>query len=267
MMKKLAKSILTVLLLAVVTWSCSDNGTGAEPENPPEVPDIEAAQPDFSYFDSQAKVPDQIQAGEAFSNAQGTVLGASFMVGIGQLGPIYLEMARDEEAEFEDGQWVWSYNATYEGQTVGFKLTSTVNEDANEVQWAYYMSSSGGETEIEEFKYMEGTTSLDGNTGNWKIYEFGNSTSSEAMMAYEWNIDDDENLTASFEFPSDDANTSLNYEQDGSQYTLSINGSDGSTEVYWDIENDQGYWWNKVQDEKLCWSSGKANIACSDIGL
>ncbi len=263
-----AKRVTTALFLALVVWSCKDSGTGAEPDSPPVIPDITVAQPDFSYFESPAMMADQtMMEGEAYATAQGTVMGAGFMFAFGQLGTAYFEMARDQESEFKNGQWVWSYSAAYDGESMEVRLVATVDEDANEVQWAYYISSSGGDVEYNELKLMGGTTSLDGKTGDWAMYGFDDSAGQQAVMAYDWSVDSDENLKASFEFPSDDANTSLIYMQDGSRYTLTINNINGTVEVYWDVENDQGYWWDKTENEKLCWSSGKANIACGDIGL
>lgn len=267
MVIKFAKQLTAAFFLALIVWSCKDSGTGAELESPPEIPDISVAQPDFSYFDSSDIIYDQLTDGEAYTTAQGTVVGAGFMFVFGQLGTAYIEMARDHESEFKNGQWVWSYRASYDGETVEAKLVSTVNEDANEAQWAYYMSSSGGETGYQELKLMGGTTSLDGKRGTWAMYGFDDSASHEAMMTYDWEVDSDENLKASFEFPSEDASTSLVYVQDGSRYTLSINSMNGSVEVYWDVENDRGYWWDKTENQKLCWSSGKTSVACGDIGL
>jgi hypothetical protein len=268
------KRISYILLIAVLFASLGiigcgdDSSTGPDPEEAPSIPEITAAQPDFSYFENASKAGNEMLTGDAFGSAQNTANSAEFLFSFGQLGTTYFNMAENEEPEFEDGEWVWSYSASFESQTLEFKLTASVNESANEVDWAYFISSTGGEQEFEEYRFMEGTTSLDGSSGNWQINDYPEeSTTPEAVMSYEWDINDDDELTATFTFHNEDDISTISYVEDGSTHTLTINGSNSDLELYWDTQADHGYWWDKDSGDQLCWDASKEDIACSDIGF
>lgn len=259
------------LFLMIVAVGCGDNSTGTEPEGePPEIPEITAAQPDFSYF-SQTKEKSKLLDDHAFSNAQNTALTAQGLFAFGQFYNFF-GMSENEEPEFEDGQWVWNYSITSGGETLEFKLvamheaTETINgTEVDRIHWEFYISATGEEFELEDFKYMEGTT-WSGMKGDWTVYDYSEDGSSNRLMSYEWIFDNDENLSATFNFHDEDTISSIEYVQDGTAHTLTMN-STTDLEVYWDTAEDHGYWWDKGSNEKLCWTSDKSTIACSDIGL
>lgn len=268
-MKKVSYLLVITLLFIGLSGCGDDSSTGPDRDEAPSVPEITAAQPDFSYFENTEKSGKELANGDAFGSAQSTATSAKFLFSFSQLGTTYFEMAENEDPEFEDGEWVWVYSSAWEGQSVEFKLTANVNESANEVEWAYFISATGGEVEYEDYRYMEGTTSLDGNSGSWQINDYPQgSTTPEAVMSYEWNINADDDLTATFNFHDEEDLSTIGYVQDGSTHTLTIEGSSSNNlEVYWDTEEDHGYWWDKDNGEKLCWNSSKDDIACSDIGF
>lgn len=264
------------LLLMMVTASCGDNSTGTDEDEPPEIPELTAAQPDFSYFDDSSaqkffdethKTNNQLSAGDAYGSASSTALTVQALFSFGQSGFSYFSMAENEEPEFKDGEWVWTYSITYEGATLEFKLTANINESAGNVQWAYYLSYTGGEEEFVDYKFMEGTTSLDGKSGDWTVFAFLEEGSSDPVMSYEWEIDDNENLTATFNFHEDDSFSQMKYVQNGNIHTLTLTGTNTDAEVYWDTDADHGYWWDKISGEQLCWDSEKNDVACEEIGL
>lgn len=255
------------LLLMMGAISCGDNSTGTDPGEPPEIPEITAAQPDFSYF-NQAKEKSELLGEHAFENAQSSAVTAQGLFAFGQFYTFF-GMADGEKPDFEDGQWVWTYNISSEGETIEFKLTADINESANEVSWVYYFTYTGGEEEFVDYKLMEGITSLDGSNGSWQINEYFGDES--AVMSYEWTTSDAVNLSATFNFHDQDTVSSIVYVQDGTAHTLTMKGYSSNNgndlEIYWDTDADHGYWWDKGSNEKLCWNSGKNNIACNDIGL
>ncbi len=252
------------LFLMMVAVGCGDNSTGTEDVGePPEIPEITAAQPDFSYF-SQSKEKSKLLDEHAFSNAQNTALTAQGLFAFGQFFTFF-GMAENEEPEFEDGQWVWTYSITSDGESLDFTLTANVNESAGEVNWAYFITYTGGDVDYQDYKFMEGTTSLDGSSGDWQINDFDEGTT-DAVLSYEWDTGDDGDLTATFNFHDEDSISSIVYVQDGTAHTLTMN-STTEFEVYWDTSEDHGYWWDKDSNEKLCWTSDKSTIGCSDIGL
>lgn len=262
-------AVCLVVMLGII--GCGDDSTGPDPGEAPEIPELTAAEPDFSYFENTEKEKVELLAGEAFNNAQSSAFTAQLFFGFGQVGTTYFNMAENEDPSFEDGQWIWTYSASYEGQTVEFKLTANVNESANETNWAYYITVTGGEQEYEDYKYMEGTTSLDGNSGSWQINEYLADGTPDPVMTYEWNINADNDLSATFNFHDSDGIATISYEQDGTSHTLTMDAtasnSGSNIEVYWDTDAEHGYWLDKGTNEQLCWSSDKSNISCSEIGF
>jgi hypothetical protein len=260
-----------VLLCALFFWGCGDNGTGVEVEEgePPEIPELQAAQPDFSYFQGSQKAGrTQIQSQHSFGTAQSMALGTQYLFTVGQMGMAFFEMAKNHTAEFEDGRWEWSYSASQEGETIEVRLTAEVNESSNEATWTMYISASGGEQELDNFKFMEGTVSLDGTSGEWKVYDYIEGSESQPVLTYDWSIDDEDNLMATFNFEGAGADfSSLAYAQEGATHTLMLDeGSGRGFEIYWDTENDHGYFWGESEELRLCWGSGKVDIECSEIG-
>src|SRR5699024_6939864 len=108
MTKRYIFSVIGAFLLALIITGCGDNGTGVNPGEPPSLPDLTAAQPDFSYFDqNMQKVRSKLQFGDAYGSASMTVMSAGFLFGMGQLGTMYFGMAESEQAVYKDGQWLW----------------------------------------------------------------------------------------------------------------------------------------------------------------
>lgn len=267
MVSRYAKDLISAFLAVSVLWGCSGNGTGVDEGEPPQIPEITAAQPDFSYFDDSPKAVSEIQGEHAYGYAQSTAQSARFLFAFGQMTTSYFQLAENQQAVYKEGKWIWSYSAFYEGRAVEFKLAATVNEAAEEARWELFISGTGGEKEVQDLKYMEGTTSLDGSSGDWKIYDYSRENSSEPVLSYKWSADADGNTAASFNFNSNSSYSAIDYVQQGSTHKLILSGSGASIELYWDTDSDRGYWWDKEENQKLCWTSNKSDIECSEIGF
>src|SRR5699024_6349294 len=111
---KFTKQITAALFLALFVWSCGDNGTGAEPEEPPATPSLEVVQPDISFFQNnnpQKTAADaSMQEVTHFYAAQMTVTSAAWLYAFGQVYSSFLLDADSNEADYNDGTWVWSYS-------------------------------------------------------------------------------------------------------------------------------------------------------------
>lgn len=259
--------ITAVCLLLMGVVACSDNSAGPEvPDNPPEIPDMTAAQPDFSYFGSPQKDLSKLQDGHAYQVAQSMAFSAQAFFSFSDFAYGFFSMAESEEPEFINGEWVWTYTSTAQGVSMEFRVTAMVNETAGEIDWAQYITVTGGEQEFEDYKFMEGTTSIDGNSGDWQINDFLETGTPEPVMTYEWNIDNADDMTASFEIHDEEGGTIISYDQEKPAHTLTLDGSGSVFELFWDADADIGYWIDDSEGVKHCWSAG-AQIACNDVGL
>jgi len=84
----------------------------------------------------------------------------------------FLGNAPSHSAEFKNGKWVWTYNYNYNGSSASLKLTAVENSNPEMNSWALFISYSNGNTQVNAYKFMEGTVSKDGSSGHWQINGF-----------------------------------------------------------------------------------------------
>lgn len=170
-MKKVFLLSLVLSLSVIIMNSCKkDKG------DPPLLPPAGSMTIDFNNFEPAKKgeVAVSIPKGTENSNwefAAGVAMlwksiiystlaipVYSFQKAIEQKNPVYLD----------DHTWQWSGSATVLGKTYTARLTGQIAE--TNVIWKMYISldGSGGFT---DFVWFEGTSKLDGTSGEWKLYE------------------------------------------------------------------------------------------------
>lgn len=180
-MKKLLPLTLIFIFSACLLTSCKkDKG------DPPVLPPQESMTIDFSNFASAKKSADLIseQKGEntdAWKSAA-TVAGmwnliitttlavpvASFKLAFNQT-PAYLDTKT----------WQWSYNVSVGSLTYKARLTGQIR--TSDVQWKMYIKEESGAT---EYLWFEGTSKLDGKSGQWILNQ--SSKSPVAMLQIDW---------------------------------------------------------------------------------
>src|SRR5699024_4921699 len=130
------------------------------------------AQPDISYFENNNmdKAPNAVsntndmapKVGAADNSnyfvASSTVFGGAVLRG---LGGMYIGLFPDnnEEAKFQNGQWVWSYEYAAEG--ISWSMKFTAKDLGSSIKWAMFQSYDDGEISIQDAKILEGTASKD----------------------------------------------------------------------------------------------------------
>jgi len=169
-MKKLISISLVLLLSVVLMHSCKkDKG------DPPLLPPSESMTIDFSNFESGKKgdVSISIPKGTQNSNwefAAGAALLFKAVIYTTLAVPVYaFQVATDQKAVFvENSTWQWTGNATLLNITYNARLTGQIT--ASNVVWKMYITKegTGGFT---DFLWFEGTSALDGKSGQWKLYE------------------------------------------------------------------------------------------------
>jgi len=188
-MKKLFLLSLVLFLSVFVMHSCKkDKG------DPPVLPPAESMTVDFSNFESGKKgdVSISITKGTQNSNWEFAASAAmlwktiiystlaipvfSFQKAIEQQNPVYLD----------DQTWQWSANATVLGKTYTARLTGQIAQ--SNVVWKMYISQDGigGFT---DFVWFEGTSTLDGTSGQWKLYE--SPTTPLEIVRIDWTVTGD----------------------------------------------------------------------------
>lgn len=253
-----------ILLLLIGFTACSDNGAGTEAGEPPAIPEIgEVLTPDINYFENNnVAKSEQFASTKNFNEAKLIVTVNIGLLSIGQIYSGLLEMAENEEATYENGQWVWEYTYSESGGTAKIKLTAKENSGNGTVNWAFFVSES--EQNIENYKFMEGTVAADGSSGNWKIYAFTQEGPSQAQFSFDWIItaEDDLELTLTYNLAEEEG--SLSYSREGSIFELTVSpvSSNTTAVVHLDISTQNGYYIN-LEGVKSCWDSNFQDVTCS----
>lgn len=262
-----AKYIFFIGLIAGVI-ACSDDSTGPDPEEAPEMPQVqsEEAQPDISFFeDNQPKMPADYELSETdnYYQARNWVISNSYTFTFAGVYSGFLMAGSNEDAVYEDGMWVWEYSYTYENESVSLKVTS--EEVAGGYEWAMFWSYDDGETSVENYKMMEGVVSEDGSSGDWTFNTLDAETSEE-RIAYtsEWEVSSDTKSTMSVNWYDESGNTTLTADYDETQpehYMTFSYPDDPEVTIYWNTDTQEGYY--DSDGEQLCWDENFDNIECS----
>ncbi|WP_372638751.1 hypothetical protein [Fodinibius sp.] len=272
-MKKISYAVLMAILFVGFT-GCGDDSSSTGPdveENPPQIPDLtEVAQPDVSYFEEnnpqgQKEKESQILDDHYsnYTNARFKAIFGTFFTSFGQLYMGFLNPAYDESPDFNDGQWVWTYDHSVEGESISMQFTA--EDVGSSVSWAMFVAYDDGQGGGYNYKVMEGTTSDDGSQGSWTFnaYEEDGTTEKPAAKT-EWDVTSETERTINTDLYNDDGSvdTAFDYEQNGAEHTMVFTdaGNSDTDTVFWDTDTKTGY---VIEDgEKMCWDDAFQNIAC-----
>lgn len=186
-MRKYVFAVLLFAFSATLFTGCKkDKGT------PPALPPAESMTIDFSNFESGRKsdISDPFLKGTQTSTweyAAGTALVwkaiiyttlavpvKSFQIAVNKT-PVYLS----------EKTWQWSYEAglTLDQISVTYKVRLTGQIRTNDVLWKMYVAKEGTGA-FSEFLWVEGTSNLDGSSGQWILYQ--SPQNQEKIIQIDW---------------------------------------------------------------------------------
>lgn len=267
-MRKL-KLLAILLIVAVGITACGDSGSNATNEDPPDVPDLGSVQPETEFFNTSTKIgeaSDAISTTTGFDNAQTIVQGTIeplFNLSKDLAVPM-MEEAQNNDPEFKDGSWEWSYSDSQSGIAVDIRLVATVNETSGETSWEFYISTSGTSgASFDNYKFMDGTAAEDGSSGSWNIYPYDPSGGSEAVISFDWNKNDTDDLSATFTVNASNSTETftIEFEENSVEHTLTMSGGGQSVEIFWNSDTNAGY--IIADGQKVCWDANYQNTQCS----
>ena len=182
-MKKLfSLSLILILSTGFFTGCKKDKG------NPPVLPPAESMSIDFSNFVSAKKSAEFVPGSKGTENSNweyaATVAGVwKLIINTTLAVPVlaFNKAVDQAPAYLSEKTWQWSYNVTYLASTYKARLTGLIR--ASDVQWKMYIAKegTGGFT---EFLWFEGTSKLDGNGGQWILYQ--SATAPDAILQIDW---------------------------------------------------------------------------------
>lgn len=261
-----------ILLVAVAMVGCDSNPLDQADEltegDAPEIPAIQQKDVDISYFEenypagqskSVAQEYTHFNTAAPIASAGGAVINAAKSA-----AGTFLALARNESASEEDGQWVWEYSNTYQDESVSVRLIAESTGD-NTIHWEMFISSESSDTtRFDNYKFMEGTVTEDGNEGTWKVFDYEPDQDENPDFVLNWDIESETNKTmdATSYDDQDVWETKIDYVRNGADHTMNFeeNNDEPSYEIFWDTDAGTGYMIEGSQ--KMCWNESFQNVQC-----
>ncbi len=267
-------SLLSILFL--VSWlmltGCSKSSTQPK-EEPPEVPPASTMEMDFSNFNSG---PTKVPSAQGLSMDNWT--HAALSVGYWKLvSTVFLAMPVNQFAHLvdqkgvkqDDGSWVWSYTASFNGKSVTTRLVGKWTSEET-FHWDFYISFQGVYT---DFNWFSGETQRDGSSGWWQFAQEPDSANPFIRIDWTFNKKDstrsirytniqegDEHYQSYIEF-------GITNDPDYDAYFKLVDKKDNRTiEIQWNRSTKAG----RVKDPVFfgdsnwhCWDAHLQDVACS----
>lgn len=188
MKKSLSVLIITSILLTFFAGCKKDKG------DPPALPPAESMTIDFSNFESGKKGDFPINSVKGTENstwefAAGAALLWKSIIEITLAVPVnsFKATISKQAVYLEDNTWEWSAEATVLSVTYKGRLTGQIS--SSNVIWKMYITKEGMGG-FSDFMWFEGTSSLDGTEGQWKLYE--SPQNSVEILRIDWSVTGDE---------------------------------------------------------------------------
>ncbi len=272
-MKKFFILILICLLPAVIQDCKKDKG------EPPVVPPAESMSIDFSNFQTGKKsdIAFSVPKGTQTSNwefAAGVALIWDAIISTTLAVPVasFKLVVNQTPTYVEDKTWQWTRDATVLGATFHARLTGQIT--SSNVLWKMYISKdgTGGYT---DFLWFQGTSSLDGKSGQWTL----NKSNAEpvSILQIDWTKEGTAVGTVKYTY----IETGNNFKDSYIEYGLTSNTLNAYYTIhYYSVTYLQFYDLNvewsttlhngRVQcpgffgnEDWYCWDSNYLNVTCS----
>jgi hypothetical protein len=184
-MRKLVSITLLTALAVLFFQGCEKKA------DPPAVPPVESMLIDFSEFTGVKK--SAFMTGEEkgmFAVENGNWLAASstanfwntiVSVTLGVPVAAFTMTIQEAPVYIDDNTWQWEYSVEAVGTSYNARLTGQIL--TNSVKWRMYIEKTGANP-YEEFEWFNGTTALDGKSGQW-ILNLSNQFQ-EPILQIDW---------------------------------------------------------------------------------
>lgn len=247
--KNLALGISVMVLL--FASSCEKNEEAA----PPELPPYETMAANFDEFKVKEQTTKSLAMGgdsmATWNHAHGVVGIWSFMLTATMVVPVtaYYHSFSHSPVNVGDKLWQWEYEV--DGFTSKYiaRLTGEVRD--NDVTWEMYLTKEGVQG-FPEFKWFEGTSSLDGKSGAWTLYH--SYQFQEAVLKMDWKRTNDEVGEVKYTYVRElDDNREINlFNGSWLTYGKQDDALDAFFKVHW-----WDAWTQKDKDAEIMWSTSE----------
>jgi hypothetical protein len=246
-MKKILSVSLLFVLIAGLFLGCEKK------ETPPSVPPVETMKIDFSEFISTQK--SAATKGNANWFIASTTAGYWNTILILNLAvPIaaFQAVVSKTPVYLQNNKWQWSYDFNVVGATYKARLTGQVK--SSNVKWEMYVERTGVGA-FPEFMWFEGTSALDGKSGQWILYH--SPMHPEEFLQIDWTVTGSKvgNIKYTYIRENKDDGSADNFKSSFIEYGLTTNTLNAFFNVHF---NPTGVL-NDFKDVNIEWSTTAHN--------
>ncbi|WP_420456519.1 hypothetical protein [Rubrivirga sp.] len=249
------RSLFLLALVVAVLAGCDTS----EPDGTAPAPISPAA---FALdTDAFPDANSRVDAGPNYLNAAARVGIVSTVVGLNLVLPVAATDAvtRDAPTLDPDGDFVWRATVDVFGTPVALRLKGAVED--GDVNWRLVTA----EDTDAPFTYYTATTSLDGETGSWRLF---NPNESGAVLTATFDVRDLNDREVTFRVPDgrENGRSSVRYATDGTEQTFDwLSQPEGDRAlIVWDRETRAGSITADAYNggARACWDADLRDVAC-----
>jgi hypothetical protein len=253
-MKKLFILPVIMILIAGLFFACEKK------DNPPALPPAATMKIDFSNFAAIVKsgITDAGIKGNAAADKSNWTIAATTagfwnLILVANLAiPVSsFSLAVNKTPVYLDNRWVWTYDFNVIGATYKARLTGQVR--SSDVKWEMYISREGIGA-FPELLWYEGTSKLDGKSGQWILNH--SQQFPEPMLQIDWEVKGSDVSMIKYTYIRDkkDDRSTDPFKNSYIQYGITTNILD----AYYNVHQNTGVV-NVFNDIYIEWSTTKHN--------
>ena len=256
-MKKISLIFLIIVLIAGLFWGCEKKG------DPPSLPPAESMTIDFSNFLTGKKsglIDFQTKGNDAVGNANWTRAASiagfwNILLSVNIAVPVaaFRLATNNKPVYLENKKWEWKYDVTVIGTTYNARLTGQIR--SNDIKWEMYISAAGALGSFDEFLWFDGTTALDGKSGQW-ILNYSHIFQ-EQMLQIDWTLNGSNIGSVKYTYIRDkkDDRTTDPYKNSYIEYGLTTN----TLNAYYNVSVNPTGILNDFKTVNIEWSTTQHN--------
>jgi hypothetical protein len=178
--------------------------------------------------------------------------------------------ATQDEPTVVDGTWIWENTVPINNVPVTFRLEGT--PAGQEITWRMLISANQAidGAIYDEFELYDATTTLDGRTGDWRLYYLIEDVRTHVLSA-DFDVDSEQVADVTYSIPDTNPNTGARgstvlYARDGEARTFDWHQEpeDFDHLVQWSAATNAGSLTatNYNGGERACWDASLADVPC-----
>ena len=250
---------LLTLAIAVALIGCDSTSTADTTPAPIAAAAFDLGADTFPSDNGRAGA----SAGANYTNAAIRVGIVTTVVGLSLALPSAATHAVTRDTpEVVDGVWIWATQENVLGTPVALRLEGT--PDGGEIDWRLTAQQVGAGADA-PFTYYTATTSLDGKTGSWRLFD-PNQTGAVLRADFDVRAGDDQEVTFAVPKGRENGGTSVRYATNGSTHTFDFvsQPQDERALIQWSETTRAG---SITADgfnggATACWNASLANVSC-----